>query len=103
MTLSIVTTFFDNRIMAHAYSLSSLLLIKETRERDRNFGRNLFLAIVLRNQYVPASMFPTCVGLNRILCMRCSLPFNVPHMRGAEPVKGLKKLFRCACSPHAWG
>ena len=65
MTLSIVTTFFDNRIMAHAYSLSSLLLIKETRERDRNFGRNLFLAIVLRNQYVPASMFPTCVGLNR--------------------------------------
>ena len=85
MTLSIVTTFFDNRIMAHAYSLSSLLLIKETRERDRNFGRNLFLAIVLRNQYVPASMFPTCVGLNRNPPQKRLCCFHVPHMRGAEP------------------
>ena len=48
-------------------------------------------------------MYPTCVGMNRDFEGLNTKAYNVPHMRGDEPlaaelVKDLDK-----CTPHAWG
>ena len=48
-------------------------------------------------------MFPTCVGMNRLLMAYLSVHNHVPHMRGDEPYQQLIKSLIIRCSPHAWG
>ena len=52
---------------------------------------------------MPACLFPTCVGMNR-LNAHPSQPFiAVPHVRGDEPVKDWPEHIFVPCSPRAWG
>ena len=48
-------------------------------------------------------MFPTCVGMNRLIVIDGDQSMNVPHMRGDEPAVGVDMGNIIACSPHAWG
>ncbi len=48
-------------------------------------------------------VFPTCVGMNRMLAELNKGLQRVPHVRGDEPVEGelICEMFKC--SPRAWG
>jgi len=48
-------------------------------------------------------VFPTCVGMNRLLLFRYPGGRRVPHMRGDEPKEGKLLPAWEKCSPHAWG
>ena len=50
-----------------------------------------------------ATVFPTCVGMNRSLIQTLFRCFGVPHMRGDEPI-ALDRLGNVeACVPHMRG
>lgn len=49
------------------------------------------------------SVFPTCVGV--ILCGRAITSFliGISHMRGGDPLPGVREVNIVQYSPHAWG
>ena len=49
------------------------------------------------------SLFPTRVGLNRLLSRRSWHRFSIPHSRGAEPIYQIYVVGYGAYSPLAWG
>ena len=48
-------------------------------------------------------VFPTCVGMNRLITLEKQHYSRVPHMRGDEPLVGSVSASAVLCSPHAWG
>ena len=48
-------------------------------------------------------MFPTGVGMNRLLTVKLIKKLNVPHRRGDEPIGTELMLMNNRCSPQAWG
>jgi len=49
------------------------------------------------------NVFPTCVGMNRIMFKIEIETGSVPHMRGDEPPYSPMEGSLAKCSPHAWG
>ena len=49
------------------------------------------------------SVFPTPVGMNRVLDHQLKNRIGVPHTRGDEPNHWLCIGFIFRCSPHPWG
>ncbi len=50
-----------------------------------------------------AEVFPTCVGMNRVMRLLNVPTASVPHMRGDEPRLLTLGIEMNRCSPHAWG
>jgi len=48
-------------------------------------------------------MFPTHVGMNRLIYTEGGLGNHVPHTRGDEPFIVPPVSFCSLCSPHTWG
>ena len=48
-------------------------------------------------------MFPTCVGMNRVIHILDVGSLSVPHVRGDEPTLDKVKHLTETCSPRAWG
>ena len=48
-------------------------------------------------------VFPTPVGMNRIIGFVLVSFSGVPHTRGDEPLIHTKSLIKVTCSPHPWG
>ena len=48
-------------------------------------------------------VFPTCVGMNRLLKRPIVSPRSFPHMRGDEPMSEAEKESLREFPPHAWG
>ncbi len=48
-------------------------------------------------------MFPTPVGMNRIILDELESQFDVPHTRGDEPTWCVLRFAGLECSPHPWG
>ena len=48
-------------------------------------------------------VFPTCVGMNRVLSARCVELVGVPHVRGDEPRNPHLCRMSLVCSLRAWG
>ena len=50
-----------------------------------------------------STMFPTYVGMNRSAGYDELSNYDVPHIRGDEPVAFVFFVWADACSPHTWG
>ena len=48
-------------------------------------------------------MFPTPVGMNRILNVTAPMTMDVPHACGDEPVDDIFTRSGYECSPRLWG
>jgi len=48
-------------------------------------------------------MFPTHVGMNRILPLALAAELHVPHTHGDEPYSPAGVGGGVTCSPHTWG
>ena len=48
-------------------------------------------------------LFPTCVGMNRIMSVYKAINAAVPHVRGDEPTETIHISNVKHCSPRAWG
>ena len=49
------------------------------------------------------TVFPTHVGMNRVIIIIQSMKKSVPHTRGDEPFSLLPPMKIILCSPHTWG
>ncbi len=49
------------------------------------------------------AVFPTPVGMNRMINNRKMRYRSVPHTRGDEPRRGMSLRAMLLCSPHPWG
>jgi len=50
-----------------------------------------------------AKVFPTPVGMNRIIPQHWGVGYGVPHTRGDEPSSEISSTIASPCSPHPWG
>ncbi len=49
------------------------------------------------------NVFPTPVGMNRLVTFLSVLNISVPHTRGDEPLRSIISGSNALCSPHPWG
>ena len=52
---------------------------------------------------MPRHVFPTRVGVNRVLVTLVILDYSIPHTRGGEPPSASLLADAPPYSPHAWG